>query len=361
MRVALDATPMLEAVSGIPVYCRELFAALGARADDDGLTLRLVAFSVRGRLPAVANTRRSPLRMPARLLRAAWSRSGFPPVEVVAGRCDVFHGTNFLSPPSVAAPVVTVHDLGFVRRPDTVREASIGYDSLLRRSLHRAPVVVVVPSVAVGLQVREHYHLEEERVVVTPLAPRGANAGAVDVRAPRGLPERYLIFIGTLEPRKNLDTLVAAQRLATARDDDHPPLVLVGASGWGGATGQDRSTIVLGRVDDDVLRSLLAGAAGLVMPSLDEGFGLPVLEAAAAGRPVAASDIPVMREVCAPGTLFCPPTDVEAWATTLADLAAAADGPTERASRRAHAASFTWDRCAEQTVAAYRRAVDLRG
>ena len=113
--------------------------------------------------------------------------------------------------------------------------------------------------------------------------------------------------------------------------------------------------MVLGRVDDAALQRLVAGCAGLVMPSLDEGFGLPVVEAAAAGRPVAASDIPVMREVCAPGTVFAPPTDVEAWAQALVALLAAPDGEADRAGRRAHAATFSWQRCAERTVEAYRR------
>jgi glycosyltransferase involved in cell wall biosynthesis len=210
--------------------------------------------------------------------------------------------------------------------------------------------------------VREHYGLGEDRVVVTPLAPRPARdpGPAQPVQAP-AVPPRYLLFVGTVEPRKNLATVVRAQRLAAGRDPEHPPLVVVGASGWGGRTADEASTLVLGRVDDATLRRLLGGTAGLVMPSLDEGFGLPVLEAAAAGRPVAASDIPVMREVCAPGTLFAPPTDVEAWSHALADLAGVADGEADRAARRAHAAGFSWQRCAERTLSAYRRAVQLRG
>lgn len=373
MRVALDATPLLDPVSGVPVYCRELLGALTSGPDADALSLRLVAFSLRGRLPDLPGTVRSPVRVPARVLRAAWSRADLPPVELLAGRCDVFHGTNFVSPPSRAAAVVTVHDLGYVHRPETVRAASVGYDALLRRALDRGPLVVAVPSAAVGAQVREHYGLAEDRVVVTPLAPRSPDgAGPVGPTVPAAgagstgstgpdVPSRYLLFVGTVEPRKNLATLVRAQRLAAGRDPEHPVLVVVGAAGWGARADEDPATLVLGRVDDAALHRLLAGCAGLVMPSLDEGFGLPVIEAAAAGRPVAASDIPVMREVCAPGTLFTPPSDVEGWAHTLAALAGGPDVEADRAARRAHAATFSWRRCAEQTVAAYRRAVDLRG
>lgn len=363
MRVAIDATPMLEPPSGVPTYCRELVGALAARAPADGTSLHLVVFSARGAAPTVPGTTRARRRLPARLLRRGWERSDSPPVELVAGRCDVFHGTNFVSPPSRAAAVVTVHDLAFVVRPETVRPASLAYDGLLRRAVARGPLVVVCPSEAVSAQVRDRYALPAEQVVTTPLAPAAAWSAAAPPDATAlgalGLPERYLVFVGTAEPRKNLRTLLRAQAAARAADPHHPPLAVVGAAGWGEQEVPPPGVLRLGRLDDAVLRAVVAGSAGLVLPSLDEGFGLPVLEAAAAGRPVAASDIPVMHEVAAPGTLLVDPTDVDAWADALVRLADGPDGPEDRASRRRHAAAWTWDRCAGRTVAAYRLAVTL--
>lgn len=365
MRVALDATPMLEPPSGVPTYCRELVTALASRPTLLDSPPHLVTFSLRGAPPRVPGTTRAWRRLPARALRLSWERSELPRVELVSGPCDVFHGTNFVSPPSRAAAVVTVHDLSFITHPTTVRAASLGYDHLLRRAVARGPLVVVCPSETVSDQVRDHYRLPAERVVTTPLAASGAWSSAAPLsaagRAGLGVPGRYLVFVGTAEPRKNLATLVRGQALATARDREHPVLVVVGGAGWGAPLVPGQGVHRTGRLADDTLRSLVAGSLGLVLPSLDEGFGLPVLEAAAAGRPVAASDIPVMREVAAPGTALVDALDVEAWADALARVALGPDTPADRELRRDHAARWSWARCADRTVEAYRLARSFTG
>lgn len=365
MRVAIDATPMLEAPSGIPTYCRELVTALVCHPALRDSPPHLVTFSVRGAAPRVPGTTRALRRLPARALRLSWERSDVPRVEVVSGRCDVFHGTNFVSPPSRAAAVVTVHDLSFLTHPTTVRAASLGYDRLLRRAVSRGRLVVVCPSESVSNQVRETYRLPAEQVVTTPLAAAGDWSTAVPLGAAEaariGLPERYLVFVGTAEPRKNLAVLLHAQAAATSGDRSHPVLVVVGGAGWGAALGPGEGVLRLGRLAGDTLRSLVAGSLGLVLPSLDEGFGLPVLEAAAAGRPVAASDIPVLREVAAPGTTFVAASDVEAWADALQRLAVGPDAHADRDLRRDHAGQWSWARCADRTVDAYRLAISLTG
>lgn len=379
MRIGLDATPLLGMRTGVGRYVEHLLGALAADSvgrvdqvdpgDRCGDELVATAFTLRGRgalpgmVPAGVATRVRPA--PARGLHALWTRTEAPPVEWLTGRIDVFHATNFVLPPlRRAAGVVTVHDLSFLRTPDTVSAASLRYRVLVPRSVRRAAVVCTV-SAAVAEEVREEYRLDADRVVVTPL---GVDANWFTASAPdpswlagRGLPGRYLLFAGTQEPRKGLPTLLAGYARLRASDPDTPPLVLAGPPGWGPAldtAGLPPDAVhTTGYLPADELRALVAGAACLVYPSRYEGFGLPPLEAFACGTPVVASDLPVIREVTGTLARLVPVGDAdalaEALATTLAD-----GGPTGAADRRTRAAGFTWARCAETTRSAYRRAFD---
>ncbi|MDP9434504.1 MAG: glycosyltransferase, partial [Actinomycetota bacterium] len=231
MRVGLDATPLLGTRTGIGRYTGALLAALAELGADD---LVATAFSLRGRgalqdvVPPGVRVAARPA--PARALQAAWSRTEVPPVELLAGRLDVFHATNFVLPPlRRAAGVVTVHDLAFLHHAATVSAASARYRTLVPRSLRRA-AVVLTPSEAVAGQVREAY---APRVPVLAV-PHGVDPGWLEPQPPPSgvgldLPADYLLFVGTLEPRKDLPTLLAAHRLVPGA----PPLVLAGPPGWG--------------------------------------------------------------------------------------------------------------------------------
>ena len=346
MRVGLDATPLLGARTGIGRYTQQLLAALAEGPDE----LVATAFTLRGRgglwAPPGVEVRARPL--PARGLQEAWARAELPPVEWLTGALDVFHATNFVLPPlRRARGVVTVHDLAFLRMTETVSTASARYRALVPRSIRRASVVVT-PSEAVAAQVRDAYD-PDVPVVAVPhgVAPEWATAGPPSdaLRAHLRLPSSYLLFVGTLEPRKDLRTLLAAHALLP----DAPPLVLVGPPGWGEAVDV-RSAITPGYLDEDDLRAVVAGATALVLPSRDEGFGLPLLEALACGTPVVASDLPVLREVGAEHASYAAVGDPEAFA---AALAAVLHDPGDAAGRRAHAARFTWAASAEGHRAAY--------
>lgn len=369
MRIGLDGTPLLGPRSGVGRYVAELVRALPAALDGDD-EVSLTAFTLRGagQLPGLAPpgvpTRSRPV--PARLLQAAWSRSSFPPVTLLSGRVDVFHGTNFvLPPPGRAAGVVTVHDLAFLHLRDTVTPASRRYVELVPRSLRRAGAVCV-PSRSVADEVCAAYPRAADRVVVTPLGVDPAWAGsrpvAADRRADLGLTGDYVLFVGNLEPRKDLGTVLAAYRLLVARgSSDLPRLALAGPSGWGGELdlgGLPAGLVVrLGRQPEDQLRGLVAGARALLYPSRYEGFGLPVLEAFACGTPLIASDIPTTREILGTGAdlagLF-PVGDAEA----LADLLVTDpdDRPDVRRRRQELTRAWTWQATARATVDAYRRA-----
>src|SRR5215207_9219948 len=402
MRVGLDATPLLGPRTGVGRYVQGLAGALAALAGPEPEELALVPFSWRGTgdLPSVApsgpRVRHGRRRAPARLLQAAWARMGWPPVEWLAGPIDVFHATNFVAPPTRrAATVVTIHDLTYLRYPEMVTDASARYRHLVPQALRRG-AIVCTPTTAVATEVAAEYGLGADRLVVTPLGVdpswRQAAPPTPTWLATHGLPDRYLLFVGSREPRKNLTTLLSAYRellrgvggsietrpigvetgptategagRTTRTAPTVPPLVLVGPPGWG-------ATLDTAGLPPDAIRTpgylpqadlvqVVAGASALVVPSWYEGFGLPALEALACGTPVVASDLPALREVLGDQADLVPPGDPAALADALARTLDDPGDERGRAARRTRAAGFTWENCAQATLSAYRLALESR-
>ena len=357
MRIALDATPLLGRTTGVGTYVRGLLGGLAARHD---LELSAVPFTARGGnrpegLPSSVRWRHLPV--PARLLQAAWSSTSVPPVELFAGAAQVFHATNFVAPPAWrAGVVVTVHDLTFMRHPEWVTPAVLRYRRLVPRALGRG-AVVVTPSRAVAEEVAAEFGVPADRLVVTPLGVDPAWAAAAPAAdewlAARGMPTDFVLFTGAREPRKNLVTLLEAHGRARTQGAV-ADLVLAGPPGWGAEIGPRPGVHLTGWLAPEELRGLVARARASVLPSHYEGFGLPLLEAMAAGTRVLASDIPVHREVSGGHALLIAPTDVDGWAAAL--TAAGPPAEPERSAARAWAGEHSWHRCAEATVEAYRRA-----
>ena len=376
LRVALDATPLLGRPTGVGAFCAGALAGLARRPE-----LSVAAFAVSWRRrrgigpltpPGVSTGQRA---MPARPLQAAWARRDRPAIELFIGPVDVVHGTNFVVPPARrAARVATVHDLTTVRFPELCDRPTLAYPGLIRRALGRG-AWVHTPSAFVAAEVVEALGADPERVRAVPSGvpalPEPA-AGCDAEVAGRILPpgtDRYVLAVGTAEPRKDLPGLVRAfDELAGARPG--VSLVLAGPGGW----GSDELNRALGRsafpdrvartgwLDDDQLSSLLRRAAVLAYPSLYEGFGFPPLQAMAAGVPVVATRAGALPEVLGDAAELVAPGDHEALAAALArvlDSAAVRDDLVARGRRRA--ACFTWDRCAEGLAALYRDARADRG
>lgn len=361
VRIGLDATPLLGPRTGVGQYVAHLVPAL--RSCDPSLHLSLTAFTWRGarHVPPLGGARVTGRRVPARALRQAWLRWDVPPVEWLAGRVEVFHGTNFVLPPARrAGGVVTVHDLGFLLHPGTLDKTALALRDLVPRSVRRA-ALVLTPSRAVAQEAQQHLGLPADRVRVTPLGVDDAwsRATPADPRwlSAHSLPTEYLLFVGTQEPRKNLPTLLAAHRLLRARHPDTPPLVLAGPAGWGPppALAARDDVIQAGYLPKEELRAVVAGARLLVLPSRYEGFGLPPLEAFACGVAAVVSDLPVTREVTGGLATYVPAGEVEAMAAGLAE-ALQDDAEPRRRARRDWAARWTWERCAAATRDAYRDA-----
>lgn len=362
MRVALDATPLLGTPTGVGRYVSGLVTGLAETSTPP--EVRLAAFTWRGAkdVPPLAGARVVGRRAPARLLQALWTRSNLPPAEYLTGSVDLVHGTNFVLPPRRrAAGVVTVHDLAYLHDANTVTPATLRYQRLVPRAI-AAGALVLTPSQASKDAVLEAYRIDGERVRVTPL---GVDEEWFSVEPPepawleaQGLPTRYIVAVGNLEPRKNLPHLVEAHRRLRCQLPDAPPLVLAGPPGWGEPLAAGPDVVFAGYRRGAALRRIVAGAAVLAFPSRREGFGLPPLEAFAAGVPVVASDLAVTREVLGDAATFVPVGDVDALVAALAEaLAADPNDDAARAARRDRARRFTWLRCAETTLAAYEAAL----
>ncbi|SFK22355.1 Glycosyltransferase involved in cell wall bisynthesis [Amycolatopsis sacchari] len=353
LKVLLDGTPLLGARTGIGRYTASLAEELASRSDVD---TRAVAFTLRGWrrlrhvLPHGARARGMPVA--ARLLRASWLHSPFPPVELFAGRADVVHGTNFVLPRSLrAAGVLTIHDLAFLDAPEELAPSDRELPRLVRQGAAQARVVCT-PTEAVAETVAERLSVPREKIQVTPL---GVDAAWFTGRPPNKetrerlrLPSEYLLYVGASNPRKGLDWLLKAHAAAP----ELPPLVFSGP-GPVHVSGRARHAGYLSEVD---LRNVVAGASALVLPSREEGFGLPVLEALACDVPVVCTDIPALREISGGYAHLVPYGDVDALVAALREAVSEVRDPSLSAERRAHAGGFTWRRCADATVEAYRRA-----
>lgn len=367
LRVAVDATPLLGQATGVGRYTSELLSALTRLPDGERPEqLLATAFTWRGHAdlarhlpPGVDPAGR---RAPARLLQASWLHTEVPAMPALGVHADVVHGSNFVLPPPGrrAAGIVTIHDLSYLRVPETVSAASARYRQLVPRGLRRASFVLT-PSQAVADEVAAEYGLAADRVRATPLGVDPAWFDACATARPANVPERYLLFVGTLEPRKDVASLLAAYRQLRRQDPGTPPLVLAGPAGWGAALDTAGLTPAdvhqLGYLEAADLRPVVAHAAALCFPSLYEGFGLPPLEALAAGVPVVASDIPAVREVlggAGPAVTLIPTRDVDALSHAIAGVLASSPDP---APGQAHARHFTWSRTAALTAQAYRDAV----
>ena len=374
MRLALDATPLLGARTGVATFTG---GALGALAGRPGLDLTAYALSWRGRStlrehlpPGVA----SGWAVPAGPLLRLWARTNLVPAEWIVdaeGGVDVVHGTNFVVPPTRrAARVVTVHDLTCVRFPEMCTATTLRYPNLIRRAV-RDGAWVHTPSAFVAAEVCELLGADPGRVRAVHHgldhvdAPADAGAGLRRAAAlTSAAVRRYVLALGTVEPRKDLPMLVRAfDRLAGARPD--VGLVLAGPEGWGtgeldaaraGARHLDRIGLA-GYVDGAARGELMAGAAVFALPSRYEGFGLPPLEAMAAGIPVVATAAGAVPEVCGDGALIVPVGDEGMFTGALeAVLDGEAGSLAERG--RARAAQFTWARCVDGLGELYREAVD---
>jgi glycosyltransferase involved in cell wall biosynthesis len=384
VRVVVDGSPLIGPKSGVAAYASSLIAALYRLEGAIELavffdSLRIVPAKILQAhgLPSIPTGH---FLLPKRLLRRLWSR-GLLPVTAATGAADIVHSTNFaVYPVGHSRQVVMLHDVSVRQHPEwhfpkRVREME-GHLARMRTA-----DVVLVSTDYVRQQALDDLGIPPERIHTVPLGvpaacfqigharvggpmPPSSERASSAVRARYQLPAQYILFVGTIEPRKNIARLIQAFAQLPLSLRKSYPLLLAGHPGWhtapiyaaAGALEREGTVRFLGGVSDEDLPQLYAAATLFVYPSLEEGFGLPPLEAMASGTPVIVSDAPALVEVSGPAARIVPRNDTNALAGAMADLLT---NPAERERLaelgRHHAAQYTWERTARETLAVYRK------
>ena len=371
LTVAVDVRAFWEPLTGVGWYLYELLRHLAAA---EGLRLRLYGPTLFPN-PDAPGPVVEPPRGPAIELVTGlappgrWGRRRsvlralrlMEPLVFALQRNAVLFAPNFILPRAFrlarGATVATVHDLAFRRLPGTVREETrAALDAQFHRTLARASAVITV-----SRTVRNEL-LATEAIGAARVTAIHHGPGHLSTRKggslPPGTPARYMLHVGTIEPRKNIELLLEVWESWVAEDPSAPALVLCGRRGWKSdalLAAFERAAAAgwlqhPGYVEDDALAALYRGALAVVCPSLYEGFGLPLIEALAAGTPVVASDIPVFREVAGAAAVFAPVHDRAAWKRALVELANDEARRGRFAGRgRERAGAFAWSRAAART------------
>lgn len=371
MKLCVDASAV-GARDGIGRYLAELLPRLRGTKDAERRPWRLYGRGIELQtLPFETGSTRSDHlpRNIGRVLSLATSQ----PLWLARDRPDLFWGPAHRLPlwlPQRTARVVTIHDLCWLKAPQTMRRSTHWLDAtLMPRALKQADRIIAVSSAtrddlcAAFPDTRDRIRVVHEAAALMP-APLPAEA-----LSGLGLRPGYVLFVGTLEPRKNLKRLLQAFARAAPQLPTSTTLAIAGPLGWGGEqvdTEAGRLGIadrvrILGRVDDVALSTLYRHAACLAMPSLYEGFGLPLLEAMAQGTPVLTSHTSSMPEVAGDAGLLVDPLSTESMADGLLQLLTDSAHREMLAGRAAsQAARFSWDRAALETWTVFEEAVRVR-
>lgn len=374
LTVGLDVSPLGEPRTGIGRYAYELLGALWSVAQDQDIVPvgnRALADRDIPPRPTGSSTVRGP-RFPS---RAAWT-FGLLPFWLPGAGMDLFHGTSYYAPFVRDVPtVVTFHDMTVLARPDLHPAARVlRARAVLRRVAERAAAIITL-SESTKLDVTRCLEVAPERIHVVPGAAASCFRPSADPTGGREVLARYrlggggfLLAVGTLEPRKNLIRVIEA--VGRLRRSGHPVrLVVAGRRGWNyrpimqrvNCLGLSDAISFIGFVPDDDLACLMRAAAGLVYPSLCEGFGLPVIEAMASGLPVVTSATGALREVAGGAALLVDPTEVDSIAAGMLAVLDEGGGRQLRDAGLRRARQFTWHRTARATLSVYQGVVGQGG
>jgi len=325
IRAAIDVSPLVQTRAGTARYLKALLRELARREDVE------IASRSFGRSDRVSTLARD----------TTW----YPFVLGREGSADVLHCPTYRGPLRSSRPlVVTVHDLAVFRHPDAFNRWTRSYSPYVVPRVLNAARRVIAVSEFTRRELVELLHVPDGKIRVVP---NGVDpAFTHDGPAADG---DYVLTVGTLEPRKNLERLIAAARRSALE------LRVVGARGWGGVEASGNGVRWLGEVDDTELARLYRGARCVAYPSLYEGFGIPVLEAMACGAPVVTSRGTAMEEVADGAAVLVDPEDPLAIAAGIERAAADRQALVARGLERARA--FSWQEVAASTVQVYREAI----
>jgi alpha-1,3-rhamnosyl/mannosyltransferase len=353
---------------GIGIYTRELERAL----IEQGVAVRRVGRPARAAMPrndAPNGPLRYPLPWEYSVAAASALHVSLPFAGSIERAIDVYHATDYVVPRfSRTRVVATLHDAIPVAHPDWANPRFRRVKNRLLRGFAKSAHLVIAISHAAIPDLVRHYSIDPTRIRVVPLGvdAQWFVAPAVEaieaLRRSRGVHHGYFLHVGTLQPRKNLDALINAYERLPPVVRARRQLVIVGKYGWGVATLRERLRSLRGAgrvvwleyIERDALRALYHGAHAFVFPSLAEGFGLPMLEALAAGVPVVASDLPALREVAQGHARFVVPNSIDALVDAMVDADRMGCDTRTSEARRSHARRFTWQASALRTLDIYR-------
>jgi glycosyltransferase involved in cell wall biosynthesis len=372
VRIALDVRPALSRPTGVGVYIGALAEAMPRLAPDSSFTL--FTSSLRERWSKAAsgpNVEVIDLQIPVRVLNFAWNRLAWPPIEDLCGRdFDIVHSPHaLLTPARHGRRIITIHDLFFFKYPEmTEAEIRRDYAPLVQDHAARADGILC-PSEHTAREVESLLGVPHDRICVTPYAVDPAFRSVPTPGEVEALLERLelanggILYVGSEEKRKNLEKMVAAYRTLAGRIADPPPLVMVGPgeSFDSGATGPGPRIVSTGYLETRQIRALMSASRCLVLVSLDEGFGLPVVEAMTAGLPVVCSRGSSLEEIAGPAAeLIGDPLDEEAIVEGLSRVLEDPDRAAElRVLGLERSRLFDWERTASMTLAFYRKVLGL--
>ena len=377
MRIGIDGTSLNQQLTGVGHYTLELAQAMAVAAPDDQFEIvspsayRFRTDSDESRDGLAGNL--SLVRAPANFVTRRWWSIGLPRY-LRRSSIELFHGTNFAVPlwltPKLPT-VLTIHDLSLLLHAEKHEARLARRAQRMLPLMIRAATMIVTPSEIVRSELCELSRISHDKVVTIPEAARSLFRPlppdeAAAIRKRLDISDNFLLFVGTIEPRKNLPTLVSAFEQIARSPGSGLQLVIAGQRGWlvddlfrrisnSSAVGRIKLT---GYVSDEELRALYSTCRVFVYPSTYEGFGLPPLEAMACGAPVIASRIPSIVEVCQEAALMVEPESVNALANAINYLLTNQDARTRLSStglRRT--AEFSWPRTAQLTREVYEEAI----
>jgi glycosyltransferase involved in cell wall biosynthesis len=379
MRIGIDCSLVAGQRTGIGQYCYQLVRAL-SRVDRENIyRLYPVFYFVfhpdyrQVNWPQTQNMHVAFRWFPPVVLRALrHPRAPELIREWLLGQVDIIHSTNFSAPYFHSRRkrlVMTIYDLSFLVHPEFHLPENVAHTLQgTKEAIARADTLITISHFS-RHELIERMSVSPDRVVVTPLAPTLEHVPLQDpqhiqlVRQRYHLPEHFILFVGSLEPRKNITRLLAAYAKLASALQREVHLVLAGGPGWLNENiqatiqrlGLNERVHIVGYVEEKSLPVLYSLATVFVYPSLYEGFGLPVLDAMQCGVPVLTSNVSSLPEVAGDAALLVTPTEVEDIAHGLSRLLEHADLRAElRARGYQRVREFSWERCARETLAVYR-------
>ncbi len=370
--VGIDYTPAYEQGGGIGRYVRELVTALSLLDVDTSYRLFISGYTSSDLLSVPINFTYKSTRVTPKWLARLWHRANIPlPVEVFIGSVDLFHATDFVLPPTLPGvkTLLTVHDLSFVRVPDSASPTLKAYlDYVVPRSIGRS-THVLADSQATKDDIVGLYGVDSSKVTVllsgvdSRFFNRIGAAWLLTMRSKYNLGSvPYIFSVGTVQPRKNYERLIRA--LAQLRQIDVDiHLVIAGGKGWLDSpiyqtiseTHMDKYVHFIGFADDADLPALYQNATCVAFPSLYEGFGLPILEAMASGIPVLTSNISSLPEVAGDAAIMVDPYNLDEITNGLLRLITDTNLRNELTQKGLlRAKQFTWEKSATQLLSIYK-------